>query len=96
MGTLIAVAAAVVAWFVIGLGVTLRAIPWGEIEVHATWSGKQLSADAPPRSSPWVGRLFWLCAAAVWPLAMRWHRLGYFRGTSSQPLLKVDETPPGA
>lgn len=88
--TVAAVCAA--AWLMIGAVVALFAVPWGDVQFHARRIlPMRVGDDAAPRS-PGAGLLFFLVAAALWPVAWRWRRLGYFRGTDSNPLEQLPDS----
>ena len=74
------VLAGLLLWFAVGALVATVSIPWAELTFYAKWSGR-------PKL---VAFAFWCIAAALWPCAGRWRRLGFFQGTSGKPMEQIE------
>jgi hypothetical protein len=57
-------------WWLIGVVVAARSIPWRDVSLHAPWARMRTDGGAP--SSPMADSWFFVFAVVFWPVSWRW------------------------
>lgn len=90
---MIGAAVAVAVWLLVGAVVATLSIPWRDVQFHARWCPMRPDERGAPVSR-FAGPAFFALAAVLWPFTMRWHRLGFFRGTDAPTQGEAAPQPP--